>query len=243
MNFPSRQVGWRAEQRQEQAEMSLAGKKIIITGAAGGLGAGVARVAYGQGAEVVLLDVIDDFTSELGQAYSVDLLDPEAVQRVFEVIGDFDVLANIAGGFDMGPSVDGTEDEFWQRMFDINVTTLRRVLKVAVPVLVGRGGGGIINVGAVGALQGSAYMSAYQASKAAVMRLTESLSEEVKALGVNVNAVLPSVIDTPSNRSAMPDADFELWVSPTDLGEVICFLGSDAAKAVHGALVPVRGLV
>ncbi len=154
MNFPSRQVGWRAEQRQEQAEMSLAGKKIIITGAAGGLGAGVARVAYGQGAEVVLLDVIDDFTSELGQAYSVDLLDPEAVQRVFEVIGDFDVLANIAGGFDMGPSVDGTEDEFWQRMFDINVTTLRRVLKVAVPVLVGRGGGGIINVGAVGALQG-----------------------------------------------------------------------------------------
>jgi NAD(P)-dependent dehydrogenase (short-subunit alcohol dehydrogenase family) len=223
--------------------MSLAGKKIIITGAAGGLGTGVARVAFGQGAEVVLLDVIDDFTSELGQTYSVDLLNAEAVQRVFELIGDFDVLANIAGGFDMGPSVDGTEDEFWQRMFDINVTTLRRVLKAAVPVLVGRGRGSIINVGAAGALQGAAYMSAYLASKATVMRLTESLCEEVKAAGVNVNAVLPSVIDTPSNRHAMPDADFDAWVSPSDLGEVICFLGSDLARAVHGALVPVRGLV
>ena len=223
--------------------MSLAGKKIVITGAAGGLGAGVAGVASAQGAEVVLLDMVDGFTSEFGQAYSVDLLDAVAVQDVFRKIGDFDVLANIAGGFDMGPSVDGTEDEFWQRMFDINVTTLRRGLKTAVPILVSRGSGSIINVGALGALEGSAHMGAYQASKATVMRLTESLSEEVKAAGVNVNAVLPSVIDTPSNRDAMPDADFDAWVSPSDLGEVICFLGSDAARAVHGALVPVRGLV
>ena len=222
--------------------MSLAGKKIVITGAAGGLGAGVAKVAFDQGAEPVLLDVVDNFTSELGQAYSVDLLDAAAVQAVFDDIGDFDVLANIAGGFDMGPTVDATADEFWQRMFDINVTTLRRVLKAAVPILVSRGRGSIINVGALGALQGSADMSAYQASKATVMRLTESLSEEVKGAGVNVNAVLPSVIDTSGNRAAMPDADFAAWVTPTDLGEVICFLGSDAARAVHGALVPVKGL-
>ena len=222
--------------------MTLAGKKIVITGAAGALGAGVAQVAHSQGAEVVLLDVVEGFTSELGQTHSVDLLNAQAVQSVFDAIGDFDVLANIAGGFDMGPTVDATEDHFWQRMFDINVTTLRRVLGAAVPVLIARGRGSVINVGAFGAIQGSANMSAYQASKATVMRLTESLSEEVKDAGVNVNAVLPSVIDTPSNRDAMPDADFGAWVSPTDLGEVICFLGSDAAKAVHGALVPVRGL-
>ena len=222
--------------------MTLAGKKIVITGAAGALGAGVAQVAHSQGAEVVLLDVVEGFTSELGQTHSVDLLNAQAVQSVFDAIGDFDVLANIAGGFDMGPTVDATEDDFWQRMFDINVTTLRRVLGAAVPTLVARGRGSVINVGALGAIQGSANMSAYQASKATVMRLTESLSEEVKGAGVNVNAVLPSVIDTPSNRGAMPDAYFGAWVSPTDLGEVICFLGSDAAKAVHGALVPVRGL-
>tara|TARA_E500000075_G_C6897451_1_gene272669 strand:- start:36 stop:740 length:705 start_codon:yes stop_codon:yes gene_type:complete len=225
-----------------KADMSLAGKKIVITGAAGGLGAGVAQVAFDQGAELVLLDVADGFTSELGQAHSVDLLDAAAVQAVFDEIGDFEVLANIAGGFDMGPSVHATEDAFWRRMFDINVTTLRQVLKASVPTLVRRGRGSIINVGALGALQGSADMSAYQASKATVMRLTESLSEEVKAAGVNVNAVLPSVIDTSSNRAAMPDADFDAWVSPADLGEVICFLGSDSARAVHGALLPVKGL-
>ena len=85
-------------------------------------------------------------------------------------------------------------------------------------------------------------MSAYLASKSVVMRLTESLSEEVKAAGVNVNAVLPTVIDTPRNRADMPNTDPAAWVHPQDLGAVICFLGSDAAKAVHGALVPVTGL-
>jgi NAD(P)-dependent dehydrogenase (short-subunit alcohol dehydrogenase family) len=142
----------------------------------------------------------------------------------------------------MGPTVFATEDESWDAMFTINVTTLRRVLEVAVPRLLARGRGSIINVGALGALKGGANMSAYLASKSVVMRLTESLSEEVKAAGVNVNAVLPTVIDTPRNRADMPNADPAAWVNPQDLGAVICFLGSDAAKAVHGALVPVTGL-
>jgi NAD(P)-dependent dehydrogenase (short-subunit alcohol dehydrogenase family) len=85
-------------------------------------------------------------------------------------------------------------------------------------------------------------MGAYLASKSVVMRLTESLSEEVKGHGINVNAVLPSVINTARNRQEMPDADFSLWVDPEDLGQVVCFLGSDAAKAIHGALIPVNGL-
>ena len=85
-------------------------------------------------------------------------------------------------------------------------------------------------------------MGAYLASKSVVMRLTESLSEEVKAAGVNVNAVLPTVIDTPRNRQDVPDADPTNWVDPVDLGQVICFLGSEGARAIHGALVPVNGL-
>ena len=85
-------------------------------------------------------------------------------------------------------------------------------------------------------------MSAYSASKSVVMRLTESLSGELRGQGINVNAVLPSVIDTAQNRESMPDVDPATWVAPTDLANVICFLGSDAANAVHGALVPVRGL-
>ena len=121
-------------------------------------------------------------------------------------------------------------------MFALNVTTLRNMLKAAVPQLLQRGGGSIVNVGAYGAREGQADMSAYCASKSVVMRLTESLANEVRDQGVNVNAVLPTVIDTPANRAGMPDADPSAWVAPEDLANVICFLGSSAAHAVHGAL-------
>jgi len=105
------------------------------------------------------------------------------------------------------------------------------------------GRGSIVNVGALGALKASGNMGAYAAAKSTVMRLTESLSEEVRRQGINVNAVLPSLIDTPRNRADMPEADFAQWVDPIDLAKVICFLASDDAKAVHGALIPVTGLV
>ena len=116
------------------------------------------------------------------------------------------------------------------------------MLSIAVPRLLARTRGSIVNIGAYGALQGQADMSAYCASKSTVMRITESLANEVRGQGINVNAVLPTVIDTPANRAGMPDTDPSLWVDPGDLANVICFLGSDAARAVHGALVPVRGL-
>ena len=222
--------------------MALKGKRIVITGGAGVLGQGVARVANQQGADVVLLDVVAPRADAIGEYVSVDLTDQASLTACFDHIGDFDVLANIAGGFAMGPCVYETEDELWDAMFTINVTTLRRVLHVAVPRLLARGRGSVVNVGALGALKGGPNMGAYLASKSVVMRLTESLSEEVKNAGVNVNAVLPTVIDTPRNRADMPAADPSNWVDPEDLGNVICFLGSDAAKAVHGALVPVNGL-
>ena len=221
----------------------LEGKTIIVTGAAGILGEAVAKEAVSQGATVELVDVVDGFSSELGRCHSVDLTDAEAVSACIATIGDFDGLANIAGGFDMGPGVHETTDEQWDFLFDINVRTLRRMLSAAVPVLIARGRGSVVNVGALGALHGVGQMGAYTAAKSTVMRLTEALSDEVRAAGVNVNAVLPSLIDTPRNRADMPVADHGTWVKPQDLASVICFLLSDAAQAVHGALVPVRGLV
>lgn len=222
--------------------MSLAGKRIVITGGAGVLGQGVAQVAQSQGADVVLLDVVADAPDMVGRLIQVDLTDSTNLKQCFERIGHFDVLANIAGGFAMGPAVYETDDVMWDTMFTINVTTLRRVLNEAMPRLLSRGRGSVINVGALGAMRGAPNMGAYLASKSVVMRLTESLSEEVKDAGINVNAVLPSVIDTPRNRADMPDVDPAYLVDPQDLGQVICFLGSDAARAVHGALVPVSGL-
>ncbi len=221
----------------------LDGKKVVVTGGAGILGTAVAQAAKRFGGSVELIDVVPEFSSDLGPCHTVDLTDAAAVQACFKQIGQFDVLANIAGGFDMGPTVYETEDALWDAMFLINVTTLRTVLRAATPQLLSQGYGSIVNVGALGAVSGVAHMGAYGAAKSTVMRLTESLSGEVKAQGVNVNAVLPSLIDTPRNRADMPDADFSTWVAPEDLANVICFLGSDAAKAVHGALLPVSGLL
>ena len=164
--------------------MALTGKRIVITGGAGILGQGVARAAQSQGANVVLLDVVSGTTDLVGNLIQVDLADSASLRSCFTQIGDFDVLANIAGGFTMGPAVYETEDELWDAMFSINVTTLRRVLNEAVPRLLARGRGSVINVGALGALRGAPNMGAYLASKSVVMRLTESLSEEVKGAGL-----------------------------------------------------------
>lgn len=216
---------------------------MVVTGGAGVLGAAVAQTAKQHGAEVILLDVVPDFESTLGATVTVDLTDAAAVDACFADLGEIDAVANIAGGFDMGPTVFATEDAMWDAMFNINVTTLRRVLHAAVPKLLAGGGGSVVNVGALGALQGQGNMGAYTAAKSTVMRLTEALSAEVRHQGINVNAVLPSLIDTPRNRADMPDADHSQWVSPDDLAQVVCFLASDHARAVHGALVPVSGLV
>ena len=143
----------------------------------------------------------------------------------------------------MGVGAAEPDDEQWNWMFRINVETLRNAVMAVVPLLRARGGGRIVNIGALGALSGQGAMSAYCSAKSTVMRLTESLSEELKGAGINVNAVLPSIIDTPPNREAMPDADFDQWVHPDQLAEVICFLASERARAVHGALLPVKGLV
>jgi NAD(P)-dependent dehydrogenase (short-subunit alcohol dehydrogenase family) len=224
--------------------MNLKGKRVVVTGANGALGRAVVACAQEQGADVVLLDLGfgADAPCEASRRHSVDLCDAAATQACFAQIGPVDALFNIAGGFAMGPSTWEVSEREWEQMFAINVATMQNAVRAALPGMIARGRGAIVNVGALGALKGQGQMSAYCAAKSVVMRLTESLSAELKHRGVNVNAVLPAVIDTPRNRADMPDADPAPWVAPRDLGNVICFLGSDAARAIHGALVPVAGL-
>jgi NAD(P)-dependent dehydrogenase (short-subunit alcohol dehydrogenase family) len=228
--------------------LNLSNKTVVITGANGGLGRVVADRARAFGAKLVLLDIA--FAAELLaqnnadiSRYVVDLGDANSTQQCFERIGKFDALLNLAGGFEMGPRVFETTDAQWNQLFTLNVATMQNAIRAAVPKLLAQGRGAIVNVGALGALKGAANMSTYCASKSVVMRLTESLAEEVKNNGINVNAVLPSVIDTPRNRADMPDADFSKWVAPEDLANVICYLASDMARAINGALIPVAGLM
>jgi NAD(P)-dependent dehydrogenase (short-subunit alcohol dehydrogenase family) len=156
--------------------------------------------------------------------------------------GRLDALCNIAGGFAMGTPVHATAAADWQKMQDINVGTLLNAVRAAVPAMLAGGGGKIVNVGAGAGQKGVAQMGAYSASKSAVIRITEAMAGELREQNINVNCVLPSIIDTPPNRAAMPDADPKKWVAPGDLAAVITFLCSEQARAVLGVALPVVGL-
>jgi NAD(P)-dependent dehydrogenase (short-subunit alcohol dehydrogenase family) len=225
--------------------MDLHGKRVIVTGANGTLGRAVVRTALRYGANVAALDLSFDGAPPAAaneRREVVDLSDKTATDRCFAALSPIHALFNVAGGFAMGARAYEIASPEWDAMFKINVATTQNAIHAAVPLFLNQGRGSIVNVGAMSAREGQANMSAYCAAKSVVMRLTESLSKELRAQGVNVNAVLPSIIDTPRNRLDMPDADFSKWVKPEDLANVICFLGSDAAVAIHGALIPVVGL-
>ena len=228
--------------------MQFSDRTVVITGASGNLGRAVAQAFGDQGASLALLDLkrgsLQDGDKQV--FLEVDLLNPDgaraAVGKALERFGRIDVLCNIAGGFRMGPPVHETSDADWTFLFDINARTILHAARAFVPRMLAGGGGKIVNVGAFSAQKGSAGMAAYIASKSAVIRLTESMSAELRDRNVNVNCVLPTTLDTPENRKAMPDADPRTWVAPEDLANVIAFLASDAARAVHGAAIPVTGL-
>ena len=177
---------------------------------------------------------------------ATNLLDPAAVAAAVDEaanrFGGIAAAVHLAGGFTMGEAVHETAAATWQRMFDLNVNTMLASAAAVVPVMRRARRGYIVNVGAIAGLRGTGRMGAYIASKSALMRLTESMSAELREEGINVNAVLPSIIDTPANRQSMPDADPTRWVAPAALAAVIGFLASDDARAVHGALIPVTGL-
>jgi NAD(P)-dependent dehydrogenase (short-subunit alcohol dehydrogenase family) len=152
-----------------------------------------------------------------------------------------DVLINTVGGYTGGKRVDEESLANWEKMFSINLHTTLNACRAAVPHMLRQGAGRIVNVAARAALTGVPTLSAYGASKSAVIRLTESMSSELKDHGIGVNCVLPGTIDTPQNRADMPNADFSKWVAPAAIADAMLFLASDAARAVSGAALPVYG--
>jgi NAD(P)-dependent dehydrogenase (short-subunit alcohol dehydrogenase family) len=224
--------------------MDLTDKVVLITGANGALGSAVAKRARALGANLVLFDLnIPDNLAGNEQWVELNLTDETAVNAAASQVGSVDVIIHVAGGFDMGPTVYELSQASMDNLFQMNVTTFHNVARAFIPHMIERGRGSVVTIGALGATSGLANMGAYAVAKSALLRLTESLSAEVKNNGINVNCVLPSIIDTPANRHAMPDEDHSIWVSLDDLANVICFLGSESARAVHGASLPVTGLV
>jgi NAD(P)-dependent dehydrogenase (short-subunit alcohol dehydrogenase family) len=225
-------------------------RSAVVTGGTGGLGGAVVRAFLAGGDRVVVPWIAasesermrEDFADALRAQQLVlveaDVADSDGAAKVAKAAGAFAVLVNGVGGFAMGPHHE-TDLGVWDRLYRLNVRAAASMTHAALPVLFARGGGAIVNVAANAALDPPAEMGAYAASKAALIAFTRSLAREVASRGVRVNAVLPTTIDTPANRAAMPDADFSLWTTPDAIAAAIHWLASDAASAVRGALVPV----
>jgi NAD(P)-dependent dehydrogenase (short-subunit alcohol dehydrogenase family) len=234
----------------------FAGRVAVITGAVGNLGFATAQAFQRAGARTVL---VDRSLERLRQSFprladspdhllagGVDLTDlasvTEVVGQAHRRFGRLDVLVNTVGGFRGGQPVHEDDLDNWDFLFRINVRTTLHGCRAVIPHMLRAGRGKIINVASRGALAGDGGFSAYSASKSAVLRLTESLADELKAAGINVNCVLPGTIDTPQNRQARPGADYRKWVEPAGIADVILFLASDAARSVTGAAIPVFGM-
>lgn len=223
----------------------MTGRAVVITGAFGILGSAVAAAFAAGGDRVARVDYAQASGDPLPGGLDiggVDLTDMAAAQGavadIVAALGSIDVLVNIAGGF-VWETLENGGSSTWQRMFAMNAVTCVNMTKAALPELEKASAARIINMGAGSAVFAAAGMGSYAASKGAVHKLTESLAAELMAKDITVNAILPSIIDTPMNRADMPDADFSQWVQPAAIADVILYLASSAARGITGALIPV----
>lgn len=229
--------------------VDLSGKVVAVTGGFGSLGATVGRVLVDAGAKVALLDrVAASKAPGVTGAVSIGDVDlgsanaaSDAMKHVVAELGRLDAVVNVAGGFRWEKIEDGSIDT-WDLLYQMNVRTAVNATRAALPHLPSDSGR-VVNIGAGAAAKAGLGMGAYAASKAGVARFTEALAEELKSRGITVNAVLPSIIDTPANRADMPKADFSAWVKAEQIAELIAFLLSARAGAITGASIPISGRV
>ena len=235
--------------------MRFSGKVVLVAGGTGGLGRAVSLAFLEEGAKVVVtyrdqaeFDALKSVagvnaSSLLGRR--VDVTDETAVRQLFDAVlkehGQVDALVNAVGGYVGGMNLWELETKVFDQMLALNLRSGYALSRAAIPAMLKRKRGAIVNVASKAALDHAAGASAYAASKAAAVALMDSLAAEVKGTGVRVNSILPSIIDTEPNRKAMPSADFAKWPKPQEIARVILFLCSDDAKLIHGAAVPVYG--
>ena len=228
---------------------------IVVTGAAGNLGSAVVKTFLKAGGCVCALDhrrgrMKEIFSSieavgELFLFEDVNVTDKETMitlaEKVFMQVGQVEILVNTVGGFAYGDTVYEMSPITWQKIMDLNIKSFLNASAAFVPGMKDLGRGKIISIGAKSSLQGGANMGAYAAAKGALLRLTESMAAELKPHDIQVNCVLPSIIDTPENRQSMQFSDFTEWVKPNEIAQVILFLSSPLSDPITGAAVPVFG--
>jgi NAD(P)-dependent dehydrogenase (short-subunit alcohol dehydrogenase family) len=229
-------------------------KHVLLTGGAGGLGLGVTPTVLAQeGVQVTIpythTKGVDRLKSILQpsdlsriQFVQADLSDEQSVQNLVNSMERVDILIHLVGGFTMGKTNEYPLDQ-WKKDLDLNLNTTFLACKFSLGRMLAQGYGRIVTIGSRGAVEPGAQLAAYSASKAGVVALTRAIAEETKGTNITANVVLPSVIDTPINRAAMGAENAAKWVKPESLAQVICFLASEAAQDIRGAVIPVYGNV
>ncbi len=222
---------------------------VLVAGGTGALGTAVVQELLDAGYSCELTWIVDAererIESELADRVTLvraDLTDPDGgVAKAVAGVGDLEAVVNLVGGYASGPLVHETDLADFQRMVELNLTPAFLLAREAMPRLVERGGGAFVGVSARAALRPFAGAAGYIAGKAALLAFVQALDAEYKGKGVRANAILPSVIDTPANRAAQPDADYSKWVDPKAIAKVVRFLVSDESATLSGAAVPVYG--
>ena len=213
---------------------------VLVAGGTGGLGVAVVRELVRTGYEVTVADRHGEAPDGATLVHA-DLLDTAETAGVVEGVDALEAVVNLVGGFGMGPKVEGAELEEFERLWRLNMVPAFNLAKAAMPVMAGRGGGAFVCVSAKAALEPFAGAAGYISAKAAVLAFVRALDAEYRDDSVRANAILPSVIDTPANRDAMPDSDWSKWVSPEQIARVIRHLVSQDSEVTSGAAVPVYG--
>ncbi len=226
-------------------------RKVVVSGGTGALGRAVVEAFLALDCQVTVPWIVKAEREELAglQAEALaqgrlalleaDIAEEAGAAEVARAAGEVDVLVNGCGGFAGGAPVHETALEDWDRMYRMNLRTAVALSRALVPGMRARAGGAILLVASQAAHDRPAGLAAYSAAKAGVMVLAQTLQKELAADGIRVNAVVPTTIDTPGNRNAMPDADFAAWTAPAEIARVLVWLASDAARTVRGALIPV----
>lgn len=235
--------------------MRLTGKVALIPGGTGALGRAVTAAFVEAGAAVAVTYIVDPEVPEcktclgpradaplfLKADVTVEAEVKKLVQTVVERLGRIDILLNLVGGYVGDLPVAELSEATWDHMVNINLKSAFLCCKHAVPIMQRDGGGRIVTVSSRAALKVFPGISAYAAAKAGLLAFTETLASEVLKDNITVNAILPSVIDTPANRKAMPGADASVWVKPEEIARLLLFLCSEASREISGAAIPIYG--
>ena len=225
-------------------------RRVLVAGGTGALGAGVLRALLEAGYPVTASWLVEKERDRVENEFAgvdglslveADLMEPAGAEAAVEATPDLGAVVNLVGGFAAGPLAHETDIEECERMLRLNLRPGFLLARAAIPRMLEAGGGAYVGVSARPALEPFPGAVAYVTAKAAVLAFVKALDADYRAQGIRCNAILPSVIDTPANRAATPDADFSKWVPPDEIGRVIRFLVSDESAPTSGAGIPVYG--